>query len=489
MLAPWVMNEVKTAKLNDKRLNDRLAQVLSLLAARPTASIPAACGGRAEMAAAYRFCENPKTSFEAVLQPHFDATRERMAAQPVVILPQDTTEIDVTRPDQQVMGAGPLDAGSRRGALLHVLHAFTPDGTPLGTVDATAWVREETPVCAPLSRAERAAIPIEEKESHRWVATLQRASEEAQRCPATKFICVADSEADIYEVLVEGTRKTCSCDWVVRACQDRALLCDEGENGGEKYVRERVLAEPVLFSKTIQVRGRKIKVACDTRGRRQPRQSRDAEVVVRAVRMTLRAPWRPGRTLPAVTVNAVLVSEVNPPPGDEPVEWLLLTSLPIADVEQVRTIIQYYSIRWMIEVFFRVLKSGCRVEERLFEYMDRLLTCLALYMIVAWRTLYVCRLGRSCPEISCEAVFEPAEWKSVWKVVRREDPPDEPPPLGVFVRMVAQLGGYVNRKRDDPPGPQTVWIGLQRMHDFATCWELFGPDAEPGSSPMPKPDS
>ena len=199
---------------------------------------------------------------------------------------------------------------------------------------------------------------------------------------------------------------------------------------------------------------------------------------MRAARVTLRPPWRPDRKLPPVTVNVVLVSEVNPPPGDEPVEWLLLTSLPIDTVEQVRQIIQYYCVRWMIEIFFRVLKSGCRVEERLFEYMDRLLTCLAVYVIVAWRTLYVCRLGRSCPEMSCEAVFEPAEWKSVWKVVRREDPPAEPPSLGVFVRLVAQLGGYVNRKRADPPGPQTVWIGLQRMHDFATCWQLFGPDAQ-----------
>ena len=188
-------------------------------------------------------------------------------------------------------------------------------------------------------------------------------------------------------------------DWIVRACQNRALLCENGENTGEKYVREYVLEQPVLFGKTIQVRGRKAKVACETRGRRQPRQSREAEVVVRAARVTLRPPWRPDRKLPPVTVNVVLVSEVNPPPGDEPVEWLLLTSLPIDSVEQVRQIIQYYCVRWMIEVFFRVLKSGCRVEERLFEYMDRLLTCLAVYMIVAWRTLYVCRLGRSCPEI------------------------------------------------------------------------------------------
>ena len=147
MLAPWVMEEVKTAKLGDKRLNARLALVLDELAARPTASIPAACGGRAEMVAAYRFFENENTTFDNVLQAHVDATRERMAAQPVALLVQDTTEIEVTRPEQQVAGAGPLDGESRRGALLHVMHAFTPDGTPLGTISATAWIRAEEPVC------------------------------------------------------------------------------------------------------------------------------------------------------------------------------------------------------------------------------------------------------------------------------------------------------------------------------------------------------
>ena len=109
------MDEVKTAKLGDKRLNTRLGLVLSELAARPTASIPAACGGRAEMVAAYRFCENESTNFNNVLQPHVDATRQRMAAQPVVLLAQDASEIDVTRPEQQVTGAGPLDGNSRRG--------------------------------------------------------------------------------------------------------------------------------------------------------------------------------------------------------------------------------------------------------------------------------------------------------------------------------------------------------------------------------------
>jgi hypothetical protein len=478
MLAPWIMDEVKTARLGDKRLNARLGQVLAQLAARPTASIPAACGGRAEMVAAYRFCENVNTSFDKVLQPHIDATRKRMAAQAVVVLAQDTTEIEVTRPEQIVAGAGPLDGDTRRGALLHLMHAFTPDGTPLGTVSATAWTRQEETVCASLSRAQRAALPIEEKESHRWVATLRQVREESRHCPATQLICVADSEADIYEVLVEGTREPRSSDWIVRACQDRALLYEEGENTEKKLVREHLLQQPVLFEKIIHVRGRKAKVACETRGRRQSRQPREAEVAVRVARVTLRPPWRPDRQLPRVTVNVVLVSEINPPVGEDPIEWLLLTSLPSDNIEQVRQVIQYYCVRWMIEIFFRVLKSGCRVEERLFEYMDRLLTCLAVYVIVAWRTLYVCRLGRSCPEVSCEVVFEPAEWKSVWKVVHRQDLPRRPPALGEFVRVVAQLGGYVNRKSAGPPGPQTLWVGMQRMHDFATCWQLFGPDIQ-----------
>jgi beta-glucosidase-like glycosyl hydrolase len=130
MLAPWIEEEMKTADLRDRRLNNRLGEVLSQFAAHPRASIPAACGGRAEMEAAYRLFDNEKVTLDNILNPHQEATRRRIAAQPVVILAQDTTEVDLTRPEQQVRGAGPLSKENRLGALLHVLHAFTPDGTP-----------------------------------------------------------------------------------------------------------------------------------------------------------------------------------------------------------------------------------------------------------------------------------------------------------------------------------------------------------------------
>jgi len=478
MLASWIMDEMRTVELHDKRLDARLRTVLSQLADRPTASIPAACGGHAEMTAAYRLFDNEKATFDNILKAHADATCARIAAQSVAILTQDTTEVDLTRPGQVVAGTGPLDGDSRVGVLLHLLHAFTPDGTPLGTVQALAWAREEEGVrTASLSRAQRAATPIEEKESHRWVTTLQAARRVAADCPSTTCVCVADSEADIYEVFVEGMAASGGVEWIVRACQNRALSRESTDEMGIAHVREHVLAQEVLFTHTTKVRGREPKVACETRGRRQARVSRTAEVAVRAARVALQPPYRPGRKLPEVVLNVVLVREEHPPAGEEAIEWLLLTSLPIGNLEQVRRVIQYYCTRWMIEVFFRVLKSGCRVEERRFETLDRLLPCLAVYLIVAWRTLYVCRLGRSCPDLNCEAVFEPAEWRAVWKVVRRTDPPSAPPPLNDIVRLVAQLGGYVNRKRAAPPGPQTLWIGLQRAHDFALCWQLFGPGA------------
>ena len=191
-----------------------------------------------------------------------------------------------------------------------------------------------------------------------------------------------------------------------------------------------------------------------------------------------RPPYRPDEKLPRVTVNLVQARELNPPADDEPVEWLLVTTLPIATVDQVREVLQYYAVRFLIEVLFRVLKSGCRVEERRFEHIDRMLPCAALYLIVAWRSLMVCRMGRSSPDLDCEALFDPAEWKSVWMVVQKTRPPQKPPTLAVLLPMIAQLGGYVPRpNREDPPGPQTVWLGLQRMYDLALAWNTFGPGA------------
>src|SRR5262245_4428707 len=508
MLAPWAKQETECAAWEDERLNRRLTQLLSDLGERPQVSIPAACGGHAEMIAAYRFFDNELVTPEKILQPHFERTRQRMAEQRVVLLVQDTTELDLTRPNQQVEGAGPLKSPSQRGALLHPLEAFSTNGTPLGAVWARMWTREEEPV-AP-SRKERQQwrrkAPIEAKESFRWLEGLRAAREVAQQLPQTTCVCIADSDADIYELFAEPRGAT-PVHWLIRAAQDRLLVApragtngnpdgegfaaDEssfppGEFAAVRQIRAAAQASPVLFHKEISVRGREQKIACKTGAREQPRESRKAQVEVRATTVQLHPPDRAHVCLAPATINVVLVSEVDPPADDVAVEWLLVTTLPIDNAEQVRTIVQYYAVRFMIEVLFRVLKSGCRVEQRRFEQIDRLLCCVAVYLIVAWRTLMVCRLGQNSPDLDCESVFESAEWKSVWMVVKHEPPPATPPQLGVMIRLVAQLGGYVNRPgRRDPPGPQTVWLGLQRTRDLAWAWTTFGPNAATSTKPKP----
>jgi Transposase DNA-binding/Transposase Tn5 dimerisation domain len=477
MIAPWAKEEMATTDLGDERLDARLVKLLSAMGSRPNLSIPAACGGRAEMQAAYRFFDNDKTSFENVVDPHIQRSRERVAAHPVVLLVQDTSEIDLTRPQNQVAGAGDLD-GSRRGFLLHEMQAFTPEGIPLGTVWAEILNRTEgvSHASPAEKREERKHLPIEEKESMRWLTGLRQAQKLAQQAPATQCICVGDSEADIYELFAEE-RGEPPVHWLIRACQDRAL---QGPRP-QPHVRDQVLATPVLYEVDLLVRGRQAKTAAEDRARRQNRQTRQAKVEVRAATVTLRPPPREDRKLAPVTVNVVLVSEANPPPGEKPVEWILVTTLAIDAPQQVRTIVEYYCVRWRIEIFFRTLKSGCRIEERRFEHVERVLPCLAVCLIVAWRTLFVCHLGRECPDLDCEVVFEPSEWKAVWVAVHRKKPPRKPPRLLEMVHLVASLGGYVERPKSEP-GTQTLWIGLQRTYDLAWAWDTFGPQGKVRSS-------
>lgn len=139
---------------------------------------------------------------------------------------------------------------------------------------------------------------------------------------------------------------------------------------------------------------------------------------MRAGRVRLKPPYRKDERLPEVEINTVLVEEINPPDGEEPITWLLLTSLPVDTFEQACLVVEYYLCRWQIEIYFKVLKSGCKIEDRQLETSERIKPCIALYMIVAWRVLFVTMLGRECPDLPCTVLFEDDEWKSVYMIAK-----------------------------------------------------------------------
>ena len=463
----WIEAETKGADFGDKRLDQRYQMLLEQLSGKPSLSIPGACHDLSGSTAAYRFCDNDKTSAAKVFEPHRVATLDRIRAHPVVIVAQDTTEIELTRRQERV--GGPLNDESRWGLYAHPLLALTPERVPLGVVSAKIWSRDpvEFAKSQKEKRKKRKASAIEDKESYRWLAGYHDACAVADAVPETTVVMVSDSEGDIYECLQAGMER--SADFIVRACQDRAVLDEDFP-----HLMQTLMCRVKLGTITVDVSKRDASTGND-RKRQQARKARKAKLTIRSARVLLRGPNRPGGKLANVEINVVWAKEERPPAGEEPIEWVLLTNLPVESFVKAKTVLDYYCCRWEIEVYFRVLKSGCRIEDLQFERQDRYEVCLALYMIVAWRVLHLLMLGRTDPTLSCAAALTEAEWKSVYVIRKCEEPPAKPPSLAVLIPLIAELGGYLNRKGDGPPGPKTMWIGLQRMRDYATAWTAFRP--------------
>lgn len=414
MAAEWTLSESLSCDFNDGRLDRRFAQVLNAFSSQPTASIPTALGGRNETYGAYRFLNNQKVTFDKVLASHVNATLQRVQEQKVVITVQDTTEIDVTRPQQQVQGTGPLTRSARHGGLLHELHAFTPEGTPFGTMSATIWTREDAvKTSAGKKRSKRASTALEQKERSRWVKTALKVQEFSVTMPETLFVAVSDIESDFLELTSIDLKETPNFQWIIRDSKNRALDAPGADDGAyaDADAIEQIRTRPVLFEQEISVRGSIPKKPNEPRSRVKLQYPRNATLEIRADKMKLKTPGRARAKQNTHEANIVLVDEINPPERETPIHWVLITSLPIETVEQARTVIQYYTTRWMMDVFFKTLKSGCRVERRRFETWARMLPCIAVYLIVAWRSLFDCRVNQSSPDVNCEAIIEPSDWK------------------------------------------------------------------------------
>lgn len=435
--------ELAGISLGDKRLNRRARRLLDKLGDKPTLSIPGACAGWDETRAAYRLFDHAEVTAERVLAPHIACTEARLREHPRVLCIQDTTELDYTT-KKGIAGLGPLNYESRWGLYLHPTLAVTPDRVPLGLLDLYSWAREP----GSLGEDKDPNRPLEDKESVRWVDGFARVNALAERLSETRLTYIADREGDIYDLFVEAPCPDQGADWLVRVQHSDRLLSD-----GRK-LRAALEAAPVLAEIRFD------------RPAAKGRKARTVHQQLKVVRVTLKAPARPDRSLVDVTVTALLATEPNPPAGEDPLEWLLLTNLPVETPEQASEKLLWYLCRWQVEIYFKVLKSGCRIEELQLETRERLEPALAFYMIIAWRVLYLTMLGRECPEMPCDTVFADEEWKAVYLVTQRKPPPEQPPSLDTMVRMVASLGGFLNRKSDGFPGPKTLWIGLQRIPDF-----------------------
>jgi hypothetical protein len=461
----WAFNEFAAADFNDQRLTSRLQFIAGQFVQQPVASIPQACGNWTNSKATYRFCSNEKVSFGAILAPHYDRTLERLSqsGNSVILCPQDTTTLNyLAHPATQGLGHVGTKPGQSLGLLLHSTLAVSPQGDGWGLLHAYAWAR---PSRRKLRRARsRHHKKIHEKETFRWLEGFRRVDQLAQLHPEHQWVSVNDREGDIYEVLQAATAPGHQAGLLVRARHDRALLDPRGQTLF-KYLRKL----PAAGTHTV----------CVPRHQDQP--AHDVTLRVRFSQVSFSAPrYHSGQ--PPLTLWAVWAQEIDPPPGQAPIRWCLLTTVPVRTLAEAIERLEWYVQRWPIEVFHRVLKSGCRVEARQLSTRDRLQRALAIDMVVAWRIMNLNKAARLQPDAAADQWLSTTEWQALYCYVHgTQSVPSQPPTIRQAVDWIAQLGGFLARKSDGPPGPMTLWRGLQRLHDIVESWQAFGPGSRRNS--------
>lgn len=459
-----IQNEFMSIDLGDQRRDKRLLKFAARLAQSPSASVRAACQGWDETMAGYRLLHGACVDMQKILGAHHQATIQRAAqSDGALLLLQDTTELDYTT-HKALRGSGPLTEQFRRGFLLHNrLLAAEDEELVLGVCTAQAWARKDAEHGKGALRKSR---PIEQKESMRWLEGYEDACALAAQLPGRKIIMVADRECDIFELYVRWQERP-EADFVVRAGRDRALVEEQG------HLFEQLRAAPLLGCFGLEITRKRQTIRIKGSSHRRMRESRLAQMEVRAMVVRPRPPYRKEHKLPEVELGAVLVIEKNPPEGQEPIQWLLLTTLPVRDFAQAMRIVRIYTRRWLVEEYHRVLKSGCRIEALALRESGALLAAVALYMVVAWRILYLRDLSRGSADAPGTWFFTPGEMRAASLILKRAAASD-PPTLGELTVMVAKIGGYAARKSDPPPGAECLWRGLEKLRCYVEMGQALG---------------
>lgn len=467
----WAAEELADVDLGDARLNKRLAKLCDSFSESPESPINQACEDWAETKAAYRFFRNENVDARAIMNAHRLKTAERAKKHKTVLAIQDTSYFIYTSHSKtEGLGRISLNKGKHvekiysNGLVMHACLGVTTEGLPIGLLDQHVFARK---LNSKKRRKLAGVTPIEKKESYRWLQSLKNAKEITGD---TRIVTVCDREADIYEFfkLSEELKSPV----LVRANVNRAV------NKPSRYAEKAVIGlwafmekQSVAGTITVQIPAR-----CKTQHCKE-RAARTALLTIKFGSFQLNSPRNnvKHRTseLPDLPMHAVYVFEANPPAGVEPVEWMLLTNISVTNFDEAYEKVLWYCLRWRIEMYFKVLKSGFLVEACRLATANRLAKYLTIMSIVAWRLFMITLIARTNPSTPCTELVADYEWRVLFaKVNKGKEPPKTTPTMGEVVIWIARLGGFLARKGDGMPGTITLWRGWKRLTDLTEGWNL-----------------
>ena len=453
----WLDDEVKECRFGDGRLGKRFRLLLERLSNGLGETIPMACQDWASTKAAYRFFANPRVSEREILSGHFQATQARFrVTERWVLVLHDTTEFSFQREDSLAIGltnrvnSGTDPAGRFRmhtvcGLLMHSSLVVTTEGLPLGIAAVKFWTRKRFKGCNALKKKiNPTRVPIEEKETVRWLQNLKQATallKEPERC-----VHIGDQESDIYELFCAA--READTHFLVRTCVDRLT-----EDGTRTISQEMDKPQSKALHR-VEVR--------DKQGH-----SARATLEIRWRRIRVLPPIGKQKRYPELTLTVIYAQELGTPKDRDPIDWKLLTDLPVRSRAEALQKLVWYASRWKVETYHKILKSGCKVEASRLRTADRLVNLIAVFCILSWRLFWMTMLNRADSRMPAGHVFSKTERqlldhlvsdRAVDRTVKRS--------LSFYITKLARLGGYLARADDPPPGNKVMWRGLSRLTDI-----------------------
>jgi hypothetical protein len=444
--------DLSGCKFQDARLGRRFQKFVGQLENHLGQSIPLACRDWTNTKAAYRFLANSRVNEEPILAGHFEATRDRAAAAdgPILIL-HDTTEFTYYRDSARSLGVmhkGFKSWGQEqyavRGILMHSSLAVTTEGLPLGLTAIKFWSRSRFKGTNALKRSVNPTrVPIEEKESIRWLENLKRSTEligNAGRC-----VHIGDRESDIYELFCAAVET--GTKFVLRTCVDRLAA------GGEHTISAAMKGAKVKATYRVEVRDGKGMVT-------------EAVVEVRYRRLQIQPPIGKQKRYPSLTVTVIYAQEREKPRGRKPIDWKLITNITLRSRKDALEKVSWYAMRWKIETFHKILKSGCKVEASKLRAAERIVNLIAVFCILSWRIFWMTMMNRVAPVAPPAVALTNIETGLLDMLVKDRAPRTSPASLGSYLTKIARLGGYLARAQDGPPGNAVMWRGMSRLTDI-----------------------
>ena len=466
----WAEQQFGECELGDVRRTQRLVDYAARQVAQPQASTNAVCAGDDAVAeGTYRWLRNPAIESKAVDEGPFQATVRICGECALVLAIQDTTTLTYSHAVADELGVVTEIEGHRvAGVLVHsTLMVDAQSREPLGLIDQQRWSR---PLSEQGSRPKRQKVTqqrerrtYQEKESIKWQQATERLCGRLQI--TTNVITVCDREADIYDYLVYLVRDNRR--FVIRATYDRCLATRKG------HLFEVIAKQPVIGKRMVSISQRGAQKATAKQKKRTSRPARVACMLIRAATVELARPANCNDGPASIRVSVVHLRERHTPRGQEPAEWLLLTTESIAGLRKIEKVIGYYECRWLIEEFHKAWKTGCRIEQRRFQSLGNLERMMAITAPIAVRLLQIQSLAKSHPAESCAAILSTPHWQCLAAKMNPDDTiPKRPPTISWVLDAIARLAGWRDTKRSGQIGWQTLWRGWAKLQELVEGWNL-----------------